>query len=69
MKTEISRGSRFELRFEARLPSGRCYAFPCDAQGHVALDALSERELSNYLFARAVIGRELQSPRIVETAC
>lgn len=68
MSTETLQGSCFELRFDARTPSGRSYAFPCDAAGQVQLDALSERMLANYLFARAVIGRELRSPRVVATA-
>ncbi len=38
--------------------------FPCDAQGHVALDRLSERARQNYLFARAMIGRDFAWPRI-----
>lgn len=66
MSTEILQASRYELRFEARLPSGPSFAFPCDAQGQVPLDSLSERALANYLFARALVGRELRSPCVVE---
>ena len=42
---------------------GRALSFPCDAAGHVDMDALSERERTSYLYARAVIGREFSRPR------
>jgi hypothetical protein len=52
----------FELRF-CPLFNDRCgYAFPCDRDGHVDLDALSERARNNYFFARAVVGREVAVP-------
>ena len=35
-----------------------------DAQGHVDLDSLSERARCNYWFARTVIGREVDVPRV-----
>jgi len=53
---------RYELRFTGLFDRGRGYAFPCDAQGRVDIDALSERERANYLFARAVVGTELSAP-------
>jgi hypothetical protein len=55
----------YELRFESLSQAGRALAFPCDAQGGVALDALSERALHNYLFARAVVGRDYASPVVL----
>ena len=54
----------YELRFQSLFREGRGWAFPCDAQGHVDLDTLSERARSNYLFARTVIGREVDVPRV-----
>jgi len=54
----------FVLRFQSLFNEGRAYAFPCDAEGHVDLDALSERARNNYLYARAVIGREVAHPAI-----
>ena len=33
----------YELRFRSLFDDGRGYAFPCDAAGHVDLDALGER--------------------------
>ena len=59
----------YELRFApAHSQAGCCYAFPCDAAGHVSLDGLSERELANYLFARALVGRDLRAPQVVVRA-
>ena len=54
----------YELRFESLFHAGRALAFPCDAHGGVRLDSLSERALQNYLFARAVVGRDYASPTI-----
>ena len=53
---------RFELRFPSLFNEGRALAFPCDAQGRVNLDAMSERARNNYLFARTVIGRDFAMP-------
>ena len=54
----------FEVRFMSLFLQGRGLAFPCDAQGHVDLDALSERARNNYLFARAMVGRDNTGPRV-----
>jgi hypothetical protein len=56
--------SHYELRFQSLFDEGRAYAFPCDAAGHVDMDALSERARENYLYARAVIGREVAMPAV-----
>ena len=54
----------FQLCFRSLFHSGRGYAFPCDPQGRVDLDHLSERARTNYLFARAMVGRELAVPAV-----
>ena len=54
----------YELRFQSLFREGRAWAFPCDAQGHVDLDALSERARCNYWFVRTSIGREVDVPRV-----
>lgn len=54
--------SSHELRFQHLHSAERCYAFPCDAQGHVDMDTLSERMLNTYLYARALMGRETAAP-------
>ncbi|MES3000368.1 MAG: hypothetical protein V4787_06720 [Pseudomonadota bacterium] len=56
--------NQFELRFQSLFDSGRGFAFPCDPQGQVNLDGLSERARNNYLYARAMVGREMSVPRV-----
>ena len=58
----------FELRFSSLFHSGRGYSFPCDADGRVDMDGLSERARSNYFYARTVVGREVATP-VVLRAC
>ena len=60
--------SRYELRFVSLAGDGRALSFPCDAGGQVDLDALSERSRDNYLFARAMLGREFAWPRVLSSA-
>jgi hypothetical protein len=55
---------QFELRFQNLFDSGRGYAFPCDCKGLVSLDQLSDRARNNYLYARAMVGRELSAPAV-----
>jgi hypothetical protein len=57
----------FQLRFQSLFDPGRGFAFPCDAEGHVDMDALSERARNNYLYARAMIGREVATPAVCPT--
>ncbi len=59
-----SRSTQFELRFQSLFDRGRGYAFPCDQVGQVDLDQLSERARNNYLYARAMVGRELEVPAV-----
>ena len=58
------RRSGFEIRFQSLFQEGRGLAFSCDAKGRVDVDALSERERCNYLFARAMVGREFSIPSV-----
>jgi len=64
-----SRSSVFQLCFRSLFDPGRGFAFPCDGAGRVDLDGLSEEARNNYLYARAMIGRELSVPEVqaVET--
>lgn len=59
MYTEHPLSAVGEARFEPRYPGlfdpGRGFTFPCDAQGCVKLDRLSERARVDYLFARATV--------------
>jgi len=56
--------SAFLLRFQSLFDSGRGFAFPCDPQGRVDLARLSDRARLNYLYARAMVGRELAMPEV-----
>jgi hypothetical protein len=58
-------GGGFVLRFESLSQPGRKLDFPCDRSGRVDLDALGEVERSNYLFARAVVGRGVSAPLVL----
>jgi hypothetical protein len=58
----------FQLCFRSLFDSGRGYAFPCDRTGQVDLDRLSDAARNNYLYARAMVGRELSLPA-VEPLC
>lgn len=51
-----------QLLFASLYHPGRGFAVPCDAGGHVDLDALPKRLLTSYLGARAMIGREYAYP-------
>ena len=59
-----SSSSHFQLCFRNLFDSGRGFVFPCDPEGHVDLDHLSERARNNYFYARAMIGRELSYPAV-----
>lgn len=54
----------YRLCFRSLFDSGRGFAFPCDPKGGVDLDSLSERARNNYLYARAMVGRELAVPAV-----
>jgi hypothetical protein len=44
----------FVLRFEPLVEDERVIDIPCDAAGHVDLDALAEAERNAYFYARIV---------------
>lgn len=55
---------RYEIRFRSLYRPGRGYTFPCDECGRVDMDALSDGERDSYLYARAIIGKELSFPAV-----
>lgn len=57
--------AHFQLRFQSLFNPGRALTFPCNERGQVELDGLSERARRNYLYARAVVGREFATPAVV----
>lgn len=54
----------FFLVFRSLFQSGRGFAFACDPQGQVDMDGMRERERNNYLYARAMVGREVDFPSV-----
>jgi len=58
--------SPYETRFFSLFNKGGELAFPCDAQGNVNLDGLSNRARNNYFYARALIGREFSAPVVMD---
>jgi hypothetical protein len=55
----------FELRFQSLFVQGRSLGFPCDERGRVDLDALGVHARQNYLYARALVGRDYAIPVVV----
>lgn len=62
-----SHADQYELRFANLFDEGRGLSFPCDSDGQVDLDRLSERARTNYFFARSAIGREFRCPAVRPT--
>ena len=65
MNTPVS--ASYELRYVSLFNQGRALSFPCDDQGHVDMDRLNDRARENYLYARAVVGKEFATPSV--SAC
>lgn len=57
--------ARFELRYRSVSPHRCGFAFPCDERGRVSLDELSDLARENYLYARAMVGRDLLLPQVL----
>lgn len=55
------------LRFESLFDEGRGYAFPCDGDGVVDLDTLTERARGNYFLVRTLVGRDFAMPKLQPT--
>lgn len=64
MSSGISHKARYEITFRSLCREGRGLAFPCDAGGRVDLDDLSDFARNNYLYARALVGREFAAPSV-----
>jgi hypothetical protein len=59
-------GNGYQIRFQSLFQQGRALSFPCDRNGQVDLNALTPRAMDNYLFARAMVGREFATPAVLE---
>ncbi len=57
-------GRHYELCFHCVSAHDPAYCFPCDHAGRVDIDALSDAERIDYLYARALIGRRFQAPAV-----
>ncbi len=68
MNTSTAASTGFEIRFQSLFNEGRALSFPCDARGQVHMDSLSDRARHNYLYARAVVGREFAMPAVFPNA-
>jgi len=62
--TRMAGPTGYEVRFRSLQGAGPELAFPCDAQGHVVIDDLTERQRHCYLYARAVIGYQYARPEV-----
>lgn len=56
----------YQIRFQSLFQQGRALSFPCDRDGRVDLNALTPRAMDNYLFARAMVGREFATPALLD---
>ena len=65
LSTNSTQAAGFELRFQSLSNAGRAYVFPCDAEGNVDIDALSNKARMNYLYARTMVGRDLSCPAVI----
>jgi len=63
LKTASSGPASYELRFQSLHDAD--YAFPCDADGHVDMDALTDADRENYLFARIVVAHDVAAHAVI----
>jgi hypothetical protein len=54
----------YRLCFQSLDEPEDAYVFPCDAHGHVDLDALSRCSFNDYLYARALVGMLFKAPSV-----
>ena len=58
------RWPHYEMTFLSLFDERAAFSFPCDHEGRVDIDRLSEKARTNYLFARAMIGRDYALPLV-----
>jgi len=54
----------YEARFVSLFNGGRGVSFPCDAQGCVAMEHMTERARQNYQRVRSLVGTEYAAPAV-----
>jgi len=68
LKTDSSGSAHYEhyeLQFQSLRDADHAYVFPCDADGHVNMDALSDAARENYLFARIAVGHDVCTRAVI----
>jgi hypothetical protein len=65
LKTDSRGPANYELRFQSLHDAGSAYVFPCDAAGHVDMDALTDAARENYLFARIAVGHDVSTAAVI----
>lgn len=65
---DASAVGRFELWFRPLSKAAVAQHFRCDAAGRVDLNALSDHDRYEYLFARALVGRDFDRPVVLDDA-
>ena len=68
MSTDDAPRGHCQLRFPSLFYAWHALVFPCDPQGQVDLDALDRRTLADYLYARALVGRDFGRPSVLGNA-
>jgi len=68
MQSQSISDAHYLIRFQSLKDERLALEFPCDAEGRVELDRLSDRARTAYLFARAVVGGEFRRPDVVPAA-
>jgi len=63
--SSVASAASYQIRFASLRTSTPALTFRCDARGNVELDALDEKARLDYLFARALVGRNFARPAIV----
>ncbi|SCK32370.1 hypothetical protein VAR608DRAFT_2819 [Variovorax sp. HW608] len=63
---QSSRTAHYQLRYQSLKRQEKVLAFPCDAQGRVEMNSLSDLARNDYLYARAVVDFEFARPTVVQ---
>ncbi|MEX8518067.1 MAG: hypothetical protein AB3X44_06100 [Leptothrix sp. (in: b-proteobacteria)] len=56
---------RYEIRFQSLFHAGRGLSFPCDADGRVHIESMSERARQSYQNAQHLVGCEYATPAVI----
>jgi hypothetical protein len=65
MSTDDGPRADCQLKFQSLSHAWHALIFPCDPQGRVDLNALDRRMLTDYLYARALVGMEFLRPTVL----